>query len=150
MKRAATRRPGGFPNQSGMYTVVVFILAAWWGIVPVLSPLHQALSSHQHRFDPVFQRFEDIQVKDGKRAGDGNRFPDSRGAGLARRSVPAVILTPCPDSNSFLHLSALSSRNTSVACQLSDERFDGGRQEEEHGLLSVLASAPKHSPPFSS
>jgi len=129
----------------------VFACAAWWSVLPALSPLHLAFSSHQDRFEPLFQRFEDILVKNGTPADEAKRYPTRPGVGSSGNKACEVIIVPCTVSNSFLNRSAaISFLNTTSSGHLPAELFVGCGQDSIYTLSSVLANAPKQSPPLAS
>jgi len=92
-------RPGRLANN----TSVVIALAALLGILPVLSPLHRAFSSHRHRFDPVSQRYEDVLVEDDTAAGEDYSPPSDHEVVFSRKSTPDSVIIPCLISNSILN-----------------------------------------------
>lgn len=133
-----------------MPAILALGMAIWWGVLPVLSPLHLAFSTHPHLYCKDHQRYEDLAPKtDSHAAHLSEPSSDSESKILFGMSTAvADSHIDCPLSNLLLHYFAISSDDAS-----SVVLFDTASGRDKYLSLatpvtSILAIAPKHSPPL--
>jgi len=145
----ATSKPARNPQIPAPIAFLVLGLVSWLVIFPLLSPLHLAFASHKHHFCAVHHRYEDILPDGNSRAKQYSGVPFDYIPGLYAGNliIDRDDHVECPFAN-------LTSTNLALCSELDNSPVSGETGCGQYDIqlagsasISILARAPKHSPP---
>jgi len=124
-------------------------LVGWVVIFPLLAPLHLAFASHQHRYCAVHHRYEDVLPEGNSHAERHSAVPFDH---IARFDVGTFFSAEnnhvvCPFANLISTNLALCSELDNSLAPVEDGCGRYENQPDGVAAISILARAPKHSPP---
>ncbi|MBW1808233.1 MAG: hypothetical protein JRJ87_08565 [Deltaproteobacteria bacterium] len=124
-------------------------LVGWLVIFPLLAPLHLAFASHKHRYCAVHHRYEDVLPESNPRAKRHSTVPFDNIPGLRAGTFHAAKdnHVACPFANLVSTNLALGSELDNSLAPVEDGCGRYENQPDGVAAISILARAPKHSPP---
>ena len=124
-------------------------MVGWLVIFPLLSPLHLAFASHRHRFCTAHQRYEDVLPDGDSRAEHHSAVPFDHIPELHAGTFHAAKdnHVACPFANLVSTSLALGSEFNNSLSPVEDGCSRYENQPDGAAAISILARAPKHSPP---
>jgi hypothetical protein len=145
----ANYKPARGPRIRALFAFLAIGLVSWLAVFPLLSSLHLAFSSHQHRFCAAHQKFEDVLPEGYDHAEHHSQVPIDQVARLHAGYLYEVQdnHTECPFTNLITTNLAPSQVCDSISAPAEDGCCRYASQLDCAASLSILARAPKHSPP---
>ena len=127
------------------------LLALFWVIFPIITPLHFAFAEHKHVFCQEHQQYEEIEVT--------SKVPDTNYKNQPFTTTPHIdpkttadTINPhigCPFASLYLCQPATFAGKTFISFPAKDIYQSIGSEVFAYHAISTLQVAPKNSPPLS-